>query len=127
MNPFGYRLAVWRMSLPDGGSADNEVDVNANYMFPDPTGQWLVRNGSKNAWGVSADIVNPKLYAPQDNSTAQFVTFDAMRSIMFKHGWRLAKFDEWGYKITTGDPFTSFWFNHPMNKYACQTEPLLPQ
>ncbi len=116
-----FKMAPWRMSTPDGGNADNEVDVATNYLF----GEWMGRAAEWHPGGRSVDVVNPKLYADQNNIPSMFVQFTSLRAIMYKGGWRLGKTTQFGDTLGGKDQETNYWYNQPINHYVCGSEPLL--
>ncbi len=113
-----YRMAPWRISIPDGGKADNEIDANTNYLF----GPWLGRIAAWNQYGTEVDIVNPKLYANVNDELDQHLAFSQVQTIMFRRGWVLSETDQLGQSKLD---IIAYWYGQPMNHYVCKSAPLL--
>jgi hypothetical protein len=130
-NSRGLRMKLRRISLPDGGNADNEIDANGNYLFP--IASWAVRKGEVHAYGKSYDLLNPKLAANQSDDIDMKVEYLRVYTLLHRLGIYLGEVKPDGTPISTNPPNSlaretdlyNFWYGQSMTHWVCGLEPTL--
>ncbi len=125
-NPNGFKVIPMRGSLSKGGKADNQIDINWQYLFQLP---WLVQGGEWHPSGISIDFAN-FAYLAGSNQTNQNLQFTLALNAARRAGVRPSRMNELGNLVDAAHypgGETVYWFGRPTVHMVCQREAVYAQ